>query len=83
MSHPPEDTIPNVLIGNIERDLALALEEAMRVAAIRAFDAAKSVDTGHRAAALGQWRHFLVVRHFIERWLLLGRHLLCCKAIKL
>lgn len=58
MTHSIEDTIPDLLVANIRRDVVLGLEEAMNVGAQRGYAAAKGMNSGHLNSVLGQLRHF-------------------------
>lgn len=58
MIKPPKETIPNLLVKNIPRELAMGLEEANLVGAQRAYAAARGMDDGHLPSVVGQLRHF-------------------------
>jgi hypothetical protein len=53
-----KETIPSLLVRNLPRDLILSIEEALIVGDQRGHTAAKGMNSGHRANALGQMRHF-------------------------
>jgi len=54
----PKDTIPNLLLQNIPRELVMGLEDALVIGAERALKAASGMDEGHLPHAVGQLRHF-------------------------
>lgn len=58
MPQPPTDSIPDLLLRNIPRELIMAVDEALVVGAQRAFAAAQNMDKGHRSNVMGQLRHF-------------------------
>ncbi len=58
MAVPTQETIPNLLVKNLSRELVLAVEEALSVGALRAFVAARGIDDGHLPHVVGQLRHF-------------------------
>lgn len=58
MAQPNQETIQDLLVRNIPRELAMGLEEAMLVGAQRAYAAARGMDDGHLPSVLGQLRHF-------------------------
>ena len=53
-----KETIPDLLVKNIPRDLIHGVEDSLIAGAQRGHAAIKAVDRGHRAHALGQMRHF-------------------------
>lgn len=53
-----KESIPNLLVQNIPRDLILGVEDSLNAGAQRGHAAAKPVHRGHRAHAVGQMRHF-------------------------
>ena len=58
MSPSPKDSIPDLLLRNVPRELMMSVEDALRVGAQRAFFASEGMDSGHLPSALGQQRHF-------------------------
>jgi hypothetical protein len=58
MPKPARASISELLIANIPKRMVLAIEEALTVGAQRAYAAARGMDKGHLANALGQDRHF-------------------------
>jgi hypothetical protein len=58
MSLSTEETIENLLINNISRELIMGIEDALITGANRAFIAAEGMDDGHLPHVLGQMRHF-------------------------
>lgn len=52
------ETIYELLVRNIPRELVMGLEEAKLVGAQRAFAAARGMDDGHLPSVVGQLRHF-------------------------
>lgn len=52
------ETVPDLLVRNIPRELVMAVEEALVVSAQRAHAAAKGMDEGHLPHVVGQLRHF-------------------------
>lgn len=71
MANEIKDTIPALLMGNIPRDLVMAVEDALAAGAERARSLVKGTDSGHLANALGQQRHFKMAESF-HRALLVG-----------
>lgn len=53
-----QETIHDLLMRNISRELLMALEEALLVGAQRAYTAAQGMDDGHLSSVVGQLRHF-------------------------
>lgn len=53
-----QDTIDDLLVRNIPRELVMGLEEAKLVGAQRAYAAARGMDDGHLPSVVGQLRHF-------------------------
>ena len=58
MTQPIQETIYDLLVRNIPRELVMALEEAKLVGAQRAYVAARGMDDGHLPSVVGQLRHF-------------------------
>ncbi len=58
MSKPLKDSIPNLLLHNIPREVVMAVEEALTVGAQRAYAAAHGMDEGHLPHVVGHLRHF-------------------------
>jgi len=52
------ESIAELLVRNIPRDLVLAVEDAFQAGAQRAYAASRDSDAGHRRNVLGQLRHF-------------------------
>lgn len=58
MALPTQETIHDLLVRNIPRELVMGLEEAKLVGAQRAYAAARGMDDGHLPSVVGQLRHF-------------------------
>jgi len=58
MPQPPADSIPELLLRHVPRELILAAEEALVVGAQRAYRAAQGMDEGHLPHVVGHLRHF-------------------------
>ena len=58
MTTAPGESISDLLVRNITRELVMAVEEALVVGAQRAHVAAKGMDEGHLPHVVGQLRHF-------------------------
>lgn len=59
MKNPPvQDSIPDLLVRNIPREIVLGIEEALTVGAQRASGTANGMADGHRPHIVGQMRHF-------------------------
>ena len=58
MAATPKDTIPDLLIRSVPRELVMAIEEGLVVGAQRAYAAAKGMEDGHLPHVVGQLRHF-------------------------
>ena len=58
MAKPTQETIQDLLVRNIPRELVMGLEEAKLVGAQRAYAAARGMDDGHLPSVVGQLRHF-------------------------
>lgn len=64
MAPPNRETIPDLLVRHISRELVLGLQEAKLVGAQRAHAAARGMDDGHLSSVLGQLRHFHMAESF-------------------
>lgn len=58
MALPNQETIHDLLVRNIPRQLVMGLEEAKLVGAQRAYAAARGMHDGHLPSVVGQLRHF-------------------------
>ncbi len=58
MPQPTKDSIPDLLLRHVPRELVMAVDEALEVGAQRAHAAAKGMDEGHLPHVVGQLRHF-------------------------
>lgn len=58
MALPTKDTIPDLLVRNIPREVVMGIEEALSAGAQRAYTAARGMDDGHLPSVVGQLRHF-------------------------
>lgn len=58
MPQPQKDSIPDLLLRNIPRELIMAVDEALEVGARRAYAASQGMDKGHLPHVMGQLRHF-------------------------
>lgn len=58
MSLPTKDSIPSLLVRDVPRELVMAVEDALRQGAFRAYNAAAGREDGHLPNVLGQLRHF-------------------------
>jgi len=58
MAKLTKETIPDLLVRNIPRDIIMGIEEALVVGAQRAYVAARGMDDGHLPSVVGQLRHF-------------------------
>lgn len=61
-----KETVPDLLIRNIPRDLVMGVEDALLVGAGRGFKASLGMNDGHRPHALGQMRHFHMNETFFD-----------------
>lgn len=61
-----KDTVPNLLVRNIPRDLVMGVEDGLLVGAKRGFVVSRDMHDGHRPHALGQMRHFHMNESFSE-----------------
>jgi hypothetical protein len=64
MSPIPPESIPDLLVRNVPRELVMAVEEALAVGAQRAHAASKGMDEGHLPHVVGQLRHFQMNESF-------------------
>jgi hypothetical protein len=71
MAKPTKDTIPDLLVRNLPREIVMGIEEALVVGAQRAFGAARGMDDGHLPSVVGQLRHFHMNEAF-QRALVVG-----------
>ncbi len=53
MAQPNQETIHDLLVRNIPRELVMGLEEAKLVGAQRAYAAARGMDDGHLPSVVG------------------------------
>ncbi len=58
MALPNQNTIHDLLVRNLRRELVMGLEEAKQVGAQRAYAAARGMEDGHLPSVVGQLRHF-------------------------
>lgn len=58
MSSSIHESIPSLLVRDIPRELVMAVEDALRQGALRAYNAAAGREDGHLPNVLGQLRHF-------------------------
>ena len=58
MTEPTQESIPDLLVRNIPREVVLGVEEALIVGAQRAYGAGRGMDDGHLPHVVGQLRHF-------------------------
>lgn len=58
MSQPTQETIHELLVRNVPREVVMGVEDALTVGAQRAYMAAQGMDEGHLPHAVGQLRHF-------------------------
>jgi len=54
----PVDTIPDLLMRNISRELLMGIEEGLEIGSQRALGAASGMNEGHLPHVVGQMRHF-------------------------
>jgi hypothetical protein len=71
MAKPTKDTIPDLLVRNLPREIVMGIEEALVVGAQRAYGAARGMDDGHLPSVVGQLRHFHMNESF-QRALAVG-----------
>lgn len=58
MPQPTQETIHDLLVKNVPREVVMGVEDALTVGAQRAYMAARGMDEGHLPHAVGQLRHF-------------------------
>lgn len=58
MNAPSKDSIPDLLLRNIPREIVMGVEDALTVGAQRAYAAAHGMEEGHLPHIVGQLRHF-------------------------
>jgi hypothetical protein len=58
MADTTQESLPDLLLTNVPRELVLGVEEALVVGAERAYAAGQGMDDGHLPHAVGQLRHF-------------------------
>lgn len=58
MPSPSKDSIPALLVRDLSRELVMAVEDALRQGAFRAYNASAGREDGHLPNVLGQLRHF-------------------------
>ena len=58
MAKLTKETIPDLLVRNIPREIIMGIEEALVVGAQRAYVAARGMHDGHLPSVVGQLRHF-------------------------
>ncbi|WP_265655769.1 alpha/beta hydrolase [Verminephrobacter aporrectodeae] len=59
MPHQPtQETIHDLLVKNVPREVVMGVEDALAVGAQRAYVAARGMDEGHLPHVVGQLRHF-------------------------
>lgn len=58
MPQPTQETIHDLLVKNVPREVVMGVEDALTVGAQRAYIAARGMDEGHLPHAVGQLRHF-------------------------
>lgn len=66
MEASQSQSIPDLLVAHLSRDLVLGVAEALDAGAAMAFPPVEDMDVGHRSSALGQLRHFLMNERFAE-----------------
>lgn len=71
MAKPTEETIPDLLVRNLTREVIMGIEDALSVGAQRAYTAARGMDEGHLPSVVGQLRHFHMNESF-QRALAVG-----------
>lgn len=67
-----KETVPDLLVRNIPRDLVMGVEDALLVGAGRGFRASRDMHDGHRPHALGQMRHFHMNETFFDALVVAG-----------
>ncbi|MBS1826405.1 MAG: alpha/beta hydrolase [Acidobacteria bacterium] len=58
MSQLTQETIPDLLVNNVSRELVMSVEDALAAGAQRAYAAARGMNEGHLPHIVGQLRHF-------------------------
>lgn len=58
MPQPTQETIHDLLVRNVPREVVMGAEDALAVGAQRAYLAARGMDEGHLPHVVGQLRHF-------------------------
>lgn len=58
MHQPTKETIHDLLVKNVPREVVMGVEDALAVGAQRAYVAARGMDEGHLPHVVGQLRHF-------------------------
>lgn len=58
MPQPTQETIHDLLVRNVPREVVMGIEDALVVGAQRAYVAARGMDEGHLPHLVGQLRHF-------------------------
>jgi hypothetical protein len=58
MHQPTQETIHDLLVKNVPREVVMGVEDALAVGAQRAYLAARGMDEGHLPHVVGQLRHF-------------------------
>ncbi|MFY9136705.1 alpha/beta hydrolase [Zwartia sp.] len=58
MTKPTKETIADLLVRNVPREVIMGIEDALAVGAQRAYFAARGMDDGHLPSVVGQLRHF-------------------------
>lgn len=58
MPQPTQETIHDLLVKNVPREVLMGVEDALAVGAQRAYLAARGMDEGHLPHVVGQLRHF-------------------------
>jgi len=57
-TEPKRDTIPDLLVRNVPREILMGIEEALVAGAQRAYASARGMAEGHLPHVVGQLRHF-------------------------
>lgn len=64
MGRPTQETIHNLLVKNVPREVVMGVEDALAIGARRAYVAARGMDEGHLPHVVGQLRHFYMNEAF-------------------
>lgn len=64
MSKPIHETIHDLIVNNVSRELVLSVEDALAAGAQRAYAAARGMNEGHLPHVVGQLRHFYMNEAF-------------------